>query len=123
MTTELQRRYFFAMDIYFVTIGPVFKIASTLCSHVTIALLPSKALKWNWTTIISCISHVAKVLEKVIHQQLIYIKDHLFDHHFITKDQSAYRSGYSTETALHRVVIDLLNGANEDLVSGVYFLT
>ncbi len=26
MTTELQSRYFFAMDIYFVTIGPAFKM-------------------------------------------------------------------------------------------------
>ncbi len=67
---------------------------------------------------ISCISHVANILEKVIHEQL---KDYLFEHHFITNDQSAYRFGHSTVTALHRVVIDLLNGANEGLVSGVCF--
>ncbi len=56
---------------------------------------------------VSCTSHV----------------DYLFDHHFTTNDQSAYRSGHSTETALHRVIIDLVNGANEVLVSGVCFLT
>ncbi len=58
----------------------------------------------------SCISDVAKLLENVIYQQL---KDNLFDHHFITNDQSTYRSGQSTETALHRVVIEILNGTNE----------
>ncbi len=67
---------------------------------------------------ISCISHVANILEKVIHEQL---KDYLFEHHFISNEQSAYRFGHSTVTALHRVVIDLLNGANEGLVSGVCF--
>ena len=36
---------------------------------------------------IACISYVTKVLEKVIHQQL---KDHVFDHHFITNGQLAY---------------------------------
>ncbi len=45
----------------------------------------------------------------------------MFDHEFITGDQSAYRSGHSTETALHRVMMDLLGGANDGIMSVMCF--
>ncbi len=56
-------------------------------------------------------------MERVLHRQL---KEYLFEHEFIT-DQSAYRSGHSTETALHRVTLDRLDGANGGLYSGMCF--
>ena len=46
---------------------------------------------------------------------------YLFQHEFITGDQSAYRSGHFTETALHRVMPDLLDGTNDGLYSGMCF--
>ncbi len=59
---------------------------------------------------ISCISDVAKIMERVLHRQL---QEYLFEHAFITGDQSAYRS---------RVMLDLLDGANDGLYSGNYVL-
>ena len=68
---------------------------------------------------ISCIPHFAKLLEKVVHYQLT---DYLTQHDFITVDQSAYRKGHSTETELHKVIIQLLENANGGQLSGVCFV-
>ncbi len=65
---------------------------------------------------ISCVPHVAKIMET--NQQL---KAYMFDPEFITGDQSAYRSGHWTETALQRVLIDLLDGEKDGLMSGMCF--
>ena len=62
----------------------------------------------------SCIPDVVKIMEQVLHRKL---KQYLFKREFIAR-QSAYRSGRSTETALHRVVPDLLDGVNGGLYSG-----
>ncbi len=67
---------------------------------------------------IFCIPHVSKILVKAINQQL---KVCMLYHEFITGDQPASRSGNSTETAIQRVMIDLLDGANDGLKSGMCF--
>ncbi len=49
---------------------------------------------------ISVIPHVAKVLEKYVHQ----LKEYLLTHDLITVNQSAYLPGHSTVTALHELM-------------------
>ena len=67
---------------------------------------------------ISVVSHLAKILEKAVcHQLMVY----LTDHHFITPDQSAFLKGHSTQTALHKVVDDLLESTDGGLVSCLCF--
>ena len=46
-------------------------------------------------------------------------KTYLYEHNFITDDQSAYRSNHSTETSLHKVIIDVLEGINDGLLTGI----
>ncbi len=58
-------------------------------------------------------------MEKLIQNQLL---EYLSVHDFITCDQSAYRKGHSTETALHKGMIQLLDDINEGLLSGACFL-
>ncbi len=67
----------------------------------------------------SCIPHVVKVLERVVSIQL---KEYLLLHNFITHDQSAYLKKHSTETAMHKVILDLLDNVNEGMLTGVCFL-
>ena len=43
------------------------------------------------------------------------------DHHFITPDQSAFLKGHSTQTALHKVVDDLLESTDGGLASCLCF--
>ena len=57
-------------------------------------------------------------MEKLIQNQLL---EYLSVHDFITCDQSAYRKGHSTETALHKGMIQLLDDINEGLLSGACF--
>ncbi len=49
------------------------------------------------------------------------LKKYLFEHEIITGDQFAYRSGHSTETALHGAMLDHLDGANDGLHSGMCY--
>ena len=58
---------------------------------------------------VSNFSFLSKILEKVVLRQL---SDHRFHSH-----QSAYHAGHSTETALLKIVNDLLSALNEDKVS------
>ena len=52
---------------------------------------------------ISVISHIAKIIEREIkHQMCIYLERNAL----ITVDQSAYREGHNTQTALHKVLDD-----------------
>ena len=67
---------------------------------------------------ISCIPHIAKVFERLVQNQL---KHYLVEHDFITCDQSAYRKNHSTETSLHKVIMQLLENANDGLLSGACF--
>ena len=53
---------------------------------------------------ISVIAHLAKILERLIKNQLIKF---LEDTKVISSDQSAYLKGHSTQTSLHRVIEDI----------------
>jgi hypothetical protein len=68
---------------------------------------------------ISVICHIAKIMEKIIHAQLI---KYLTIHDFISIDQSAYLKNHSTQTSLHRVIDDWLENINEGLLTGACFL-
>ena len=59
---------------------------------------------------IASVSHLAKILEKLINTQLM---DYLTNHHFISPDQAAYQKNNSTQSAVHRIVEDLLEAWNE----------
>ncbi len=59
---------------------------------------------------------MAKVLEKCVQHQL---KEHLLTYDFITINQSAYLPGHSTVTALHKLLMEILDGVNEDYVNGI----
>ena len=57
---------------------------------------------------------VSKVLEKIVLKQL---KDHLSANDLTEPFQSAYKSEHSTETALLRIINDLLNATDDGMVS------
>ncbi len=65
---------------------------------------------------ISVIPHVAKIAEKCVQHQL---KEYLLTHDFITVNQSAYLPGHSTVTALHKLIMEILDGINEGCISGI----
>jgi hypothetical protein len=58
---------------------------------------------------VSNLPYVSKLLERVVSQQLL---QHLTTHDLIDKFQSAYRPGYSCETAILRVLNDVLCSAD-----------
>lgn len=68
---------------------------------------------------ISNITHIAKVLEKLVNKQFM---DYLLHHEFITEAQSAYRPKHSTVTALHKVMEDFLDALNDGCEVGLCFL-
>ena len=57
---------------------------------------------------------LSKILEKIVLSQLKY---HLSKNELVVPFQSAYRENHSTETALLRICCDLLNAADEGLIS------
>lgn len=63
---------------------------------------------------VSNLPFVSKVLEKVVLTQL---NNHLKKNGLIEPFQSAYKAGHCTETALLRISSDLLNAADEGLVT------
>ena len=67
---------------------------------------------------ISVVSHIGKIFEKAVCYQLT---TYLQEHCFITPDQSAFLKGHSTQTALHKVVDDLLECTDEGLLSCLCF--
>ena len=68
---------------------------------------------------LSIISHVAKIVEKLVKVQLM---KYLVGYDFITQDQSAYLEGRSTITCLH-IIIDLcLENTNEGEYTGICML-
>ena len=68
---------------------------------------------------ISNLPFLSTILEKVVRHQLIA---YLQENNLCNSFQSAYRTGHSTETALLRVVNDLLNAMNEDKISVLLLL-
>jgi hypothetical protein len=63
---------------------------------------------------VSNLSFLSKILEKVVLAQLL---DHLTQNHLLNPHQSAYRQSHNTETALLRIVNDILLGLDNDKVS------
>ena len=55
--------------------------------------------------------NVSKLLERVVTDHLVI---HLNENHLLDKFQSTYRAGFSTETALLRVMNDLLCSARSE---------
>ena len=58
---------------------------------------------------VSNLPYVSKLLERVVSQQLV---QHLYRYNLLDKFQSAYRHGHSCETALLRVLNDILRSAD-----------
>ena len=72
----------------------------------------------NYRTI-SNLHFLSKVREKVVLHQLLA---HPQENNLCNPFQSAYRTGHSTETALLRVVNDLLTAVDEDKISALLLL-
>ena len=53
---------------------------------------------------VSGLNFISKIIEKVVAKQL---KDHLSKNNLVNKNQSAYKSGHSTETALLNIKNDI----------------
>ena len=63
---------------------------------------------------VSNLSFLSKLLEKIILNQVL---EHLEKNHLLNPHQSAYRQGHSCETALLRIVNDLLSGLDDGNIS------
>ena len=68
---------------------------------------------------IAGLSFLSKLIERVVHRQL---STHFRAFHLLPDRQSAYRTNYSTETALLGLYNDLLCNADADLATAVCFL-
>ena len=68
---------------------------------------------------ISVISHIAKMIESFVSDQII---KYLEDHAFISIDQSAYLKRHSTQTSLHRVIHDWLEQIHDNSLTGACLL-
>ena len=62
----------------------------------------------------SNLSFISKVLERIVYFQFL---NHITANKLIDKFQSAYKPGHSTETALIRVVNDMLNATDNGNLS------
>ena len=68
---------------------------------------------------ISVISHISKLLESIVKQQLL---THLIEQQLLSKNQFAYIKGRSTETALHKIIDNWLNNIDNGKITGTCFL-
>ena len=68
---------------------------------------------------ISVISHIAKMVESFVSDQII---KYLEDHAFISFDQSVYLKRHSTQTSLHRVIDDWLEQIHDNSLTGACLL-
>ena len=73
----------------------------------------------NYHRTISVISHIAKMIESFVSNQII---KYLEDHAFISIDQFAYLKRHSTQTSLHRVIDDWLEQINDNSLTGACLL-
>ena len=90
---------------------PIFK------SAIAHSLLKKPSLDQNCLKSYRPVSNLlflSKVLEKIVLSQLL---DHLTHNHPLNPDQSAYRQSHSTETALLRIVNDIILGLDNDKVA------
>ena len=90
---------------------PIFK------SAIVRPLLKKPSLDQNYLKNyipVSNLSFLSKVLEKIVLSQLL---DHLTHNHLLNPHQSAYRQSHGTETALLRIVNDILLGFDNDKVA------
>ena len=67
---------------------------------------------------ISVVSHISKMFEKCINHQLL---QYFGSDSFLRHDQSSFRKGHSTGTALHKLVDDLLDNINEGMMNAICF--
>ena len=90
-------------------------IPNTLKSAMILPLLKSCNLSLIYKNYrpVSNLKFISKVLERIIAVQL---QDHLLQNNILEPFQSAYRCGYSTETALVRVQNDILNAMDKQQV-------
>ena len=63
---------------------------------------------------ISNLTFISKVIERIVAEQ---IKKHLVDSNLMPSLQSAYRAGHSTETALIKVISDIIDAADDQQVT------
>jgi len=68
---------------------------------------------------ISNLSFVSKTLERIINKRL---STHMDSQSMLPPTQSAYRTNYSTETALIRIHNDIVNAVDRGLISGLILL-
>ena len=68
---------------------------------------------------ISNLPFLSKVLERIV---LLQLKPHLSENNLLSTHQSAYRSNHSCETALLKVVNDILLALDDDNVSVLLLL-
>jgi exonuclease III len=68
---------------------------------------------------ISNLPFLSKILEKVVLHQL---SQHLLTNNLLSLHQSAYRAGHSTETALIRILNDILTSLDDDKISVLLLL-
>ena len=68
---------------------------------------------------ISVIPAIAKILEKLISDQLI---EYLDNNNIVSNQQSGFRKSHSTETALMQITDQYLLNMNEGMINGVLFL-
>ena len=67
---------------------------------------------------ISVLPHVSKIIEKCVHDQLM---SYLKCNNIITEHQSAYLKYHSTQTSLHKVIDDVLDGINDNCCTELCF--
>ncbi|KAK7094321.1 hypothetical protein V1264_007961 [Littorina saxatilis] len=98
------------------TVPPEFKTA------VVKPLLKKPSLDPNLLKIyrpISYLPFLLKSLEKIVLQQLL---GNLETHNLLSAHQPAYRPGHGTETALLRIVNDILTALDQDKISVLLLL-
>ena len=77
-----------------------------------------KSMKSNYRPI-SVISHIAKILEKLVQKQLV---QYVTDNNLLCIDQSAYRQYHNTQTSLHRCNEDWIDNICDNGFTSICFM-